>query len=134
MSPPPVEGIYEAALYVNDLARAADFYRLVLGFEEIGRDPGRHVFFRVGRDVLLLFDAKTTRDLAGTVPPHGAEGEIHLAFETTPEGLAEWRTHLVSAGIAIEAEVEWPRGGRSLYIRDPDRHSIELVTRGIWGF
>lgn len=134
MRPPPVDGIHEAALYVSDLARAADFYCLILGFEEIGRYPERHVFLRAGRDVLLLFNAETTRDLSGSVPPHGAEGEIHVAFETTPEGLAAWRTHLQSAGIAIEAEVDWPRGGRSLYIRDPDRHSIELVTRGIWGF
>ncbi len=61
-------------------------------------------------------------------------GEMHVAFETTADGLDAWRSHLRSMGIPIEAEVEWPRGGRSLYIRDPDRHSIELVTRGIWGF
>jgi catechol 2,3-dioxygenase-like lactoylglutathione lyase family enzyme len=134
VTPPPVQSIHEAALYVRDLARSAEFYRAIFGFEEIGRDPERHVFLRAGRDVLLLFDAETTRNPSGKIPPHGATGEMHVAFETTADGLDAWRSHLRSMGIPIEAEVEWPRGGRSLYIRDPDRHSIELVTRGIWGF
>ncbi len=134
MNPPPLFGIHETALYVEDLERAAEFYRTTFGFEELGHDQKRHVFLRAGRDVLLLFSAKATRSPGGSVPPHGATGEIHVAFETTPEGLEAWRVHLASLAIPIEAEVEWPRGGRSLYIRDPDRHSIELVTRGIWGF
>lgn len=130
--PPPVGGIHEAALYVADLERAAAFYRVVFGFEEIGRDPRRHVFLRAGRDVLLLFDADTTRDSGGSVPPHGAAGEQHVAFDIAPNAIAAWRAHLVVRGVPIEAEVSWPRGGRSLYVRDPDRHSVELVTRGVW--
>lgn len=131
---PSVGGIYEAALYVRDLDRAAEFYRTALGLEEIGRDAERHVFFRAGRDVLLLFNAEATRGPGASIPPHGAVGEMHIAFETTPEGLEAWRAHFAAVGVPIESEIEWPRGGRSLYIRDPDRHSIELVTRGIWGF
>lgn len=131
---PPIDGIYEGALYVRDLERSAEFYRSTLGFEEIGRDAERHVFLRVGRDVLLLFNAEATKRPGANMPPHGAVGELHIAFETTPGGLEAWRAHLVARDIPIEAEIEWPRGGRSLYIRDPDRHSIELVTRGTWGF
>lgn len=134
MNPPPLFGIHETALYVEDLERAAEFYRTTFGFEELGHDQNRHVFLRAGRDVLLLFSANATRSPGGSVPPHGATGEMHVAFETTTEGLEAWRAHLTSLAVPIEAEVEWPRGGRSLYIRDPDRHSIELVTRGIWGF
>ena len=33
----------------------------------------------------------------------------------------------------IEKEVEWPKGGRSLYFRDPAGNSVELVTPGVWG-
>ncbi len=131
---PPIGGIHESSLYVRDLAKAAAFYRRVFGFDEIARDATRHVFLRAGRDVLLLFNADTTTNPTGSVPPHGATGEIHLAFETTAEGLEAWRARLSALEVEIEAEVEWPRGGRSLYIRDPDGHSIELVTRGIWGF
>jgi hypothetical protein len=34
-------------------------------------------------------------------------------------------------GVSIEKEVEWPRGGKSLYYRDPAGNSVELVTPGV---
>lgn len=129
---PAVGGIHESALYVADLERAAAFYRGVFGFEEIGRDARRHVFLRAGRDVLLLFDAAATRAPGGSVPAHGATGQQHVAFDMAPGALEAWRARLAARGVPIEAEVRWPRGGVSLYVRDPDRHSVELVTRGVW--
>jgi catechol 2,3-dioxygenase-like lactoylglutathione lyase family enzyme len=133
MSVPSLNGIHESSLYVRDLDRAAAFYRGVFGFEEIGRDSVRHVFLRAGRDVLLLFDAVVTRRTNG-VPPHGGEGELHVAFDVPKESLDSWRAHLEGVGVVIEAEIAWPGGGRSLYLRDPERNSIELVSRGTWGF
>ncbi len=44
------------------------------------------------------------------------------------------RGTVASAGVPIEHEQEWPGGGRSLYFRDPDGNSLELITRGTWGF
>jgi hypothetical protein len=35
-------------------------------------------------------------------------------------------------GVAIEQEVDWPRGGKSLYFRDPAGNSVELLTPGVW--
>jgi len=32
----------------------------------------------------------------------------------------------------LEQQVAWPRGGTSLYFRDPDRHLVELATPGLW--
>ena len=32
----------------------------------------------------------------------------------------------------IEARPDWPKGGKSIYFRDPDNHLLELVTRGTW--
>jgi hypothetical protein len=46
------------------------------------------------------------------------------------------RVHLrrrQSHGVTVEKEVEWPRGGKSLYFRDPAGNSVELVTPGVWG-
>ncbi|MDF2970539.1 MAG: glyoxalase, partial [Microvirga sp.] len=34
--------------------------------------------------------------------------------------------------IPIESRVTWPRGGTSLYFRDPDGHVLELATPGLW--
>ena len=134
MTPPPAIGIHESALYVADLDRAAAFYRDVLGFEEIERDPERHVILRAGMDALLLFNAAATSRPGPGMPPHGGAGELHVAFEIPAGAIEAWRAHLDRMGVAIEWEKTWRRGGASLYIRDPDRHSVELVTRGLWGF
>ena len=32
----------------------------------------------------------------------------------------------------IESEVNWDRGGTSIYFRDPEGHSVELATPGVW--
>lgn len=130
---PPLGGIHEAALYVDDLDRAERFWRR-LGLQLIGKQPGRHVFFRAGRDMLLLFDAEATaRD--GGVPTHGAAGPGHVALDVPDRAVLEaWREHLGVAGVEVEHEEEWPSGGRSIYFRDPTGNSIELITRGSWGF
>jgi catechol 2,3-dioxygenase-like lactoylglutathione lyase family enzyme len=36
--------------------------------------------------------------------------------------------------VEVEHEHAWPSGGRSLYFRDPAGNSLELITRGSWGF
>ncbi|MDQ3546548.1 MAG: glyoxalase/bleomycin resistance/extradiol dioxygenase family protein, partial [Verrucomicrobiota bacterium] len=43
-----------------------------------------------------------------------------------------WRERLQEAGVAIESEVEWPEGGRSLYFRDPAGNSVELAPPTLW--
>jgi catechol 2,3-dioxygenase-like lactoylglutathione lyase family enzyme len=67
------------------------------------------------------------------VPPHGARGAGHVAFRVPAAALEAWRARLTAAGVAIEAEIAWPRGGRSLYVRDPAGNSVELGTAAIWG-
>lgn len=127
-----IEAIVETAIYVDDLDAAEAFYRDVLGLEVVGKESGRHVFFRVGDGVLLAFVPEAT--LKGDMlPPHGARGPGHFALGVRAESPDEWRWRLEQHGIAVEKEVTWPRGGRSLYFRDPAGNSVELVTPGLWG-
>lgn len=127
------ECVVEAALYADDLNQAEAFYTRVLNLPVIARDPDRHVFFRAGSGtVLLVFRADST--LKGEqFPAHGAPGPGHVALGIRPELLSAWRERLIAEGVAIEIEHTWPRGGQSLYFRDPAGNSIELITPGVWG-
>ena len=127
-----LEQVLETSLYVDDLGRAEAFYRDVLGLRILGKEPGRHVFFQVGNGVLLVFNAAET--IRGqNLPAHGAHGPGHVAFAIGREALEEWRQRLERQGVAVEKEAGWPRGGRSLYFRDPAGNLLELVTPGCWG-
>ena len=137
MQPPSLLGTLESALYAEDLDAAARFWTGVIGLPEIARVPGRHVFFRCGAQVLLVFRAEATRQppKAGArlpVPPHGSDGAGHFCMAACPGDLDAWRAHLEAAGIGIEADFIWPQGGRSLYFRDPAGNSIEIADPAIW--
>jgi len=128
-----IQAVIETAVYVDDLRAAETFYRTVLGLPVIGKEPGRHAFFQVGEaSVLLAFLADAT--LKGDpLPPHGASGPGHFALGIEAEALDAWRKLLQGHGVSIEKEVEWPKGGKSLYFRDPAGNLVELVTPGVWG-
>ena len=129
---PPIEHLVEAGIYADDLDQAEAFYGDCLGLEVLTREPGRHLFLKVGNSVLLIFRPEATLK-GGFLPPHGTEGPGHFALGIPTESLDEWKKHLANHGVEIEKEVEWPRGGKSLYFRDPAGNSVEMVTRGLWG-
>lgn len=132
MNLPEIRHLVEAALYADDLDRAESFYRGVLELELLGKETGRHVFFKAADSVLLLFNAEET--LRGErLPAHGAKGPGHVALGISVEDLDFWRQRLEENGVAIEKEMRWPRGGTSLYFRDPAGNSVELITPGCWG-
>ena len=123
--------ILEACLYAPDLEAAEAFYTDVIGLEPIGRVEGRHVFFRCGARVFLVFDPAAT--IGGErIPGHGAHGPGHVAFAVRADELEGWRAQLAAKDVGIEQEVEWPGGGRSIYFRDPAGNSVELGTPAIW--
>lgn len=132
---PPIGRIVETALYVGDLSRAREFYVATFGFEPL-LESGRLAALGAGESVLLLFQRGATTEplptAGGVVPPHGATGPQHLAFAIPRTALEEWIARLGRCGVAIESRVRWPHGGESIYLRDPDGHSVELITPGLW--
>ncbi len=130
---PALTNIHETVLYATDLAAAMSFYQDILGLPQIGEMSGRGLVFRVtGSSVLLIFDPTQTVIPGAGVPTHGATGPGHMAFTIAPGSLGDWRTHLARHAIPIEMEVAWPRGGHSLYIRDPANNSIEFIDTRVW--
>lgn len=133
---PAPNAILEASLYVSDLDAAENFYGDLLGLECIQRVGNRHVFFRCGNAVVLLFNAAETVKPPGNprlpVPPHGAHGPGHLCFTQSREDLLHMRARLLAAGVEIEAEFDWPSGAHSVYFRDPDGNSLEIAEPHLW--
>ena len=128
--------ILETVLYAEDLHAARAFYAEALGLECVQEEKNRHVFFRCGGQMLLIFNPQETRKQRQgglPVPPHGALGNGHVCFNATASELEDWRRHFAKRKIAIEADFEWPGGGRSIYIRDPAGNSVEFAEARIWG-
>ena len=77
-------GILETVLYAKDLDGTERFYDEALGLVPFAKAQGRHLFYRCGNQVLLIFNPEATKTPPGPgalpVPPHGMEGEGHLVF------------------------------------------------------
>jgi len=122
----------EVALYIQDTARSRAFYEGVLGLPVLVEIPGAYVFFHAGPVMLLAF----VREYALSnqqLPPHGATGTQHIAFEApSTEAYEKWKAFLLQRGTPIDREVTWPNQRRSFYFTDPDGHSLEILEPGVW--
>ena len=106
------------------------------GCEPFARAAGRHLFYRCGDQVLLIFNPDATK-----VPPAPApcpcRRTARRARATSASGPRPRRSRrgaqrLEGKGIAIEADFEWPGGGRSIYFRDPAGNCLEFAEPRIW--
>ena len=134
---PAIEGVLETSLYARDLGRTAAFYRDLFGFKALVNSPRLVAFEIARRSVLLVFQAGATEhDIvdAGSANPQGHDGSrgLHLALSIGADDLDVWRKRLAERGVDIVGEYRWPRGGVSLYLRDPDGALVELATPGLW--
>lgn len=136
LAAPAIDGLLETSLYVDDLGRAARFYEATLGLERLFGDERLIALAVPGRSVLLLFRRGTTLETVhlpgGTIPPHDGDGSVHLAFAVSQSALPDWEERLGRESVPIEGRTRWPRGGESIYFRDPDLHLVELATPGLW--
>jgi catechol 2,3-dioxygenase-like lactoylglutathione lyase family enzyme len=133
---PTLEGVLETVLYVDDFERARAFYEGVFALDPVYSDQRMCAYDVGGRSMLLLFrrgeSLHTIRMPGGIIPPHDGSGPHHIAFSIAADELPAWETRLGDFGIAIEGRTNWPRGGISIYFRDPDEHLLELATPGLW--
>ncbi len=131
-----VTGVLEYGVYVDDVPRSVEFYQRIFGFEQLQGDDRFCALSVAGRQVFLIFKKGGTLQPmplpGGVLPPHDGSGQLHFAFSIPESELAAWEQRLGENGVAIESRVTWPRGGRSIYFRDPDGHLVELITPGCW--
>jgi catechol 2,3-dioxygenase-like lactoylglutathione lyase family enzyme len=123
--------IKETCIYVEDLERTKDFYSNKLGLPLISFVNGRHVFFRAGNSVLLCFLSSAT-EKEKELPPHGAYGVIHFAFEISKEEYPSALQQIKDSGIEILHQHSWRNNLQSFYFHDPDGHLVEIIEQGLW--
>ena len=133
---PKIRRVLETALYCERLEVTTAFFQSLFCAEPLVATERLSAFDAGGATVLLLFQrGQSLQPLAtggGSLTAHDGTGPTHMAFAIDREDLAAWETRLAELGIAVESRVTWDRGGVSLYFRDPDHHSIELASPGVW--
>jgi catechol 2,3-dioxygenase-like lactoylglutathione lyase family enzyme len=124
--------IKETCLYVHDLEKAKNFYQEVLKLDLINYAPGKHLFFKVGSSVLLLFDPDDSKKKTSP-PAHFGNGKQHFAFEISDTDYLKVKEEIISKGINLIDEVTWPSGKKSFYFNDPEGNILEILPdSGIW--
>jgi catechol 2,3-dioxygenase-like lactoylglutathione lyase family enzyme len=130
-----IAGLHHVTLICRDLARTTGFYRDVLGLALISEssnrdDPGaRHFYFgdehgAPGTLISFLEYPSMPQGVVGV----GSTHHLALCVESTDEQVA-WRDYLRDRG--VECTDVFDRGEfRSIYLRDPDGHILEIATRG----
>ena len=130
---PRIRGVYETVLYATDLGPVVEFYAQTLGLREIERPNEHSAAFRLADGgLLLIFDPEQSGAAGRFVPSHGAAGPGHMAFRVVDGSVDQIAAELKGKGVEVEREITWPRGGRSVYVRDPAGNSIEFVEGEIW--
>ena len=130
-----IRGIHHITLICSDLERSVAFYQDTLGMRVVKRtrnpdDPdARHFFFgdAVGTPGTVITCMEYPQMETGAVG-RGSTHHFALVVESAEE-LEGWRSYLQSRGVGCTEALDRTYF-RSIYLRDPDGHIIELATRG----
>ena len=130
-----IAGIHHITLLCRSLDQSAAFYRNLLGMRMVKQtlnedDQGaRHLFFgdEDGRPGTLVTCLEYPELEPGTVGV-GSTHHFALTVETEDE-LHGWRAYLTDQGVSC-TEVLDRTFFKSVYLRDPDGHIVELATAG----
>src|SRR5437867_7765562 len=118
------------ALRVNDLDAMQAFYQDVIGLELMKRFPDS-AFFKIAdgyaghTQILALFDRRKEPGYTGLDSQHSTLD--HLAFAIAREEFDSERARLESLGCKLQFATHGWVHWRSLYVRDPEGNSVELV-------
>lgn len=118
-------GFHHMAIRVRDLAKAEQFYTVMLGLSVLERhadDAGanRSIWLSAPPGILMLEREEGTA-VAETAPEHRQRGLFLVAFSIPRSERSTWRARLKAKGIAIERETSY-----SLYLRDPEGNRLAL--------
>jgi glyoxylase I family protein len=125
-----ITGIHHITLLVKDLSRSAAFYRNVLGLRLVKQTvndddrSARHFIF--GEEDGLLITCLEYPDLDEGKVGRGSTHHFALAVDSEAE-LAAWKQYLDQKGIPT-TDVMDRDDFRSIYLRDPDGHIIEIAS------
>lgn len=122
-----INGIAEAILYVDDIQAAEQFYTNVLGLPLTASFTDSR-FLQTGKhSTLIIFERTILAARSSIIPAHGAVGDVHVALTIPQAQYTAWKQRLLNHQVVIEHEHVWPGGARSIYFRDPDNNSLELM-------
>lgn len=129
-------GVAEAVLYVSDIECARIFYTNVLGLP-VSYQFDDAIFLQTGQNsTIILFDTEKMKLRQSVIPMHGTHGQGHVCLAIPPQQMDAWRARLLMHNVDIEHEQDWPQGTHSIYFRDPDGNSLELIDgrhyRRVW--
>ncbi|TML37418.1 MAG: glyoxalase [Actinobacteria bacterium] len=130
-----LRGIHHITLICTSLDRSVAFYRDVLGMrlvkQTVNADDrsARHFYFGDGTGApgTVITCMEYPQMEQGAVG-RGSTHHFALVVETSEE-LEGWRSYLQSRGIGCTEPLDRTYF-RSIYLRDPDGHIIEIATRG----
>ena len=130
-----ITGLHHVTLLVADAERSLAFYRNVLGMrlvkQTVNEDDtsARHFIFgdADGRPGTLITCLEYPDLHEGTVG-RGSTHHFALAVEDEAE-LAAWRDYLAERGIPT-TDVMDRTDFKSIYLRDPDGHIVEIAGAG----
>ena len=123
--------ILETCLYAGDLGAAEAFYSGVLGLTLHSKVEGRHLFYRLGGSMLLIFNPEASAR-PGDVPSHAGKPGGHACLAIPREQTDEWEARLRGHGLDV-TRYAWGHRGESLYFNDPAGNVLELAPASIWG-
>lgn len=132
MRPFDIQRIDHVVLRVQDLPRAVQFYREVLGCTVARERPSLGmVHLHAGASMIDLVSIDGKLGASGG-PAAGAQGRNldHLCLRVQPFDVDALREHLQAHGVALAGKPGNNFGaegdGLSVYLRDPDGNGVEL--------